>query len=344
MALLSWNQFTFYQPSVGRMLQNSIQTNRLSHSYIFEGPIGTKRIDAAFLLAKTLLCTQKDDHANPCGVCHHCTRVDKNVHPNLFFVQNDNKEIRKEQIKELLVEFGKASIETGPRIYIIDQAERFNQYSANILLKTMEEPGVDIFQILITTQINSLLKTIISRSQILHFRPIDKCQIKSDLEKEGFSPLLASAVSEYTTNIDMAREMVENPLIVDSVQLVIEMARSLQIKEKSIVLHFKEKRSAILGDMAITDFFLTMLTLFLKDILNYKVRYLDLLVFTTETELIGKLSEAISQKRIEELLDKMLGLKSRLKYNINVALAFDKLLAYLERGFDHGISSSSSSI
>lgn len=344
MALLSWSQFTEYQPSAGRMLQNSILADRLSHSYIFEGPIGTKRIDAAFLLAKTLLCTHKDEQANPCGVCHHCVRVDKNLHPNLFFVTTDSKQIRKEQIKDLLVEFGKASVESGPRIYLIDQAERFNQESANILLKTMEEPGSAIYQVLITTQINSLLKTIVSRSQVLHFRPIDKYQIKNDLEKEGFSPLLAAAVSEYTTNTDMAREMVENPTIVECVHLVIGMAKSLQIKDQSIVLNFKEKREAILANAEATDFFLTMLTLFMKDILNYKIRYLDLLVFTPETELIGKLSEAISQKRIEELLDKMLGLKTRLKYNINVVLAFDKLLAYVERGFDHGISGSSSSI
>jgi DNA polymerase-3 subunit delta' len=344
MALSTWRQLTDYQPSVGRMLANSIQNNRLSHAYIFEGPIGTKRIDAAFLLAKTLLCPNKDPEGNPCGVCHHCVRVDKLTHPNLFFVTTDTKQIRKEQIRELLVEFGKASVESGPRIYIVDQAERFNQESANILLKTMEDPGADIYQVLITTQINSLLNTIVSRAQVVHFRPIDKHQIRNDLEKEGFSPLLSGAVSEYTTNTDMARAMVENPKIVDAINLVISLYRLLHSKDKSIVIQFKEKRDAIFAENDLTDFFLTMMTLFLKDILNHKVRYVDLLVFTSEVDLISKLSEAISQKRIEDLLDKMLGLKSRLKYNINVVLAFDKLLAYLERGFDHGISGSSSSV
>ncbi|MBN2504169.1 MAG: AAA family ATPase [Bacilli bacterium] len=336
----SWQKIADYQPDVARILINSFKSDHLSHAYILEGPLGTKRIDTALLFAKTLLCHNLDQDFNPCGVCHNCRRIDELKHPNVFFVRAEGEQIKKKQIKELLIEFSKQSTEPGPRIYIIDEAERFNQESANTLLKTMEEPGQNIYQIMITSQINALLKTIVSRSQVLHFKPIGKKQIQSELEGEGFPNRVIDAISEYTNNTDEARAMAANPTILSTIDLVIEIYKNLLVKDKSIVLLFKDHRDLILQDSGMTDFFLTMMILFMKDILNYKIRYLDLIVFQTETEVIEKLSERIAQKKIEEQLDSMLDLKARLRYNINNSLAFDKLLVYLERGFNHGTSSS----
>ena len=344
MTITSWKKLEDYQPDVARILLNSFKHNHLSHAYILEGLIGTKRIDTAMWIAKTLLCRNLDDNYTPCGVCHNCRRVDSLTHPNLFYVQAEGEIIKKKQIKELLIEFSRASTENGPRIYIIDEAEKFNQESANTLLKTMEDPGKDIYQIMITSQINSLLKTIVSRAQVLHFKPIGKKQIQQELSNEGFSPLLVDAVSEYTNNTDKAKEMVSNKVIFDTLNLAIDIYRYLLTKEKSIILIFKEQRDIIFQQSETTDFFLTMMILFLKDLLNYKIRYLDLIVFETEIELIEKLSERISQKKIEDQLETMLDLKSRLKYNINNQLAFDKMLVYLERGFNHGISSSTGTV
>lgn len=344
MTISSWNKLSEYQPAVGRILFNSFRHKHLAHAYILEGPLGTKRIDTALWIAKVLLCRNIDNDFEPCGVCHNCRRVDQIGHPNLFFVQAEGETIKKRQIMELLVEFSRASVEPGPRIYIIDEAEKFNQEAANTLLKTMEDPGADIYQIMITSQINALLKTIVSRAQVIHFRPVGKMQIHMELANQGFSPLLVDAVSEYTTNTDKAREMVADKVVVDTLNLALDIFRNLLSKEKSVILMFKDQRDSVFQQPETTDFFLTMLIMFMKDILNYKLRYLDLIVFDTEKDLIGKLSERISQKHIEDLLGGMLDLKSRLKYNINNYLAFDKMLVYLERGFDHGIPSSAGTV
>ncbi|HPQ61792.1 MAG TPA: DNA polymerase III subunit delta' C-terminal domain-containing protein [Bacillota bacterium] len=338
--LVTWDELAGYQPYVARILGNSLKNRRLAHSYILEGPLGSKRLDTAILLAKTLLCQNLQADGNPCQACHNCRRIDDMAHPNLFYVEAESEQIRKKQVLELLQEFSRQSVEKGPRIYIVNEAEKFNQEAANTLLKTMEEPGQDLYQILITSQVNALLKTIVSRSQVLHFTPINKKQIVLELEKENLSQAMVAGISEYTDNTDKAREMAASQQTSDILELMFEIFKRLETGEKSAVMAFKEQRDAILPDPEAIDFFLTMMVLFLKDMLSHKIHYHSLIVFESEKELIGKLADKTDQEKIEAAIDQVLDLKSTTKYNINSQLAFDALLVDLERGFDHGISGS----
>jgi DNA polymerase-3 subunit delta' len=331
---LRWDDLARYQTDIARVLKNSLAIERISHAYIFEGPLGTKRIETALLLAKTLLCKKRDQAFNPCFECHDCQRVDNRTHPNLFYVAAEGSQIKKRQIKDLLVEFSRASVERGPRIYIIDEAEKLNQDSANTLLKTMEEPTSEIYQFMITSEINGMLKTIISRAQCLHFRPIDKRIIREELLQQGYIPFIASGFSEYVSSSEHAVELMANTNYIESLELGRTLFHALENREESVILLFRSHQHIVFSRPEVTDFFLTILVLFMKDILNQKIHYHDLIVFSSEAGLLERLSGRISQKNIEMLIEKMLGLKSKLRYNINTSLAFDKILADLERGFN----------
>lgn len=343
MALKTWEEVGKFQKDISRMITNSYQLNRISHAYIFEGPNGTKKTSTAFLFAKTLLCTNPQGH-NPCNECHNCRRVDNMTHPNLFYVKPKGKIIKKEQIKELINEFSKASLENGPRIYIIEEADKFNLYSANTLLKTMEEPGAEIYQILITENFNSLLKTITSRAETLHFTPIDRNIIKEQLIANHIDSNIANAISEYTVDMGTAMKIATDFQMINVIKLVTEIHKAFLDESNSAVILFKENGTDILKSPEITDFFLTLMTIYQKDILNYQLRHLENICFEKEIDSIKKLSEQISQKYIEENIDKMLGLGTRLKYNINNKLAFDKMLICLERGYRYAKHCSSDSI
>jgi DNA polymerase-3 subunit delta' len=340
----NWESLSVYQNQVSRILKNSFSNQCLAHSYIFEGPIGTKRFETAKLFASTLLCTNLSDSYNPCGVCHNCIRVENESHPNLFVIRRDGEKIKKKQMKDLLIEFSKSSVEVGPRIYIIDEAERLNVESANTLLKTMEEPGAEIYQIIVTDQVNSLLKTIVSRAQVIHFKPIDKRLIEADLINKGVDVLYAESIPEYTNNYEEAEKIAFNEEMTSLILFVKEIYLSLSLQKGSIILMFKEKRDLFINDALLTDFVLSMMILFQKDILGYKLRHIDQLVFKDQTEILEKCSKRMSQAWIEQVLDEMLGLKLKLKYNINSQFAFDKVLLTLERGYIDGISSRSNSI
>ena len=332
MSVYSWNEVGKYQKDVARIITNSYRLNRIAHAYIFEGPNGTKKTSTAFLYAKSLLCTNPN-HFNPCNECHNCRRIDNRTHPNVFYVKPKGKVIVKQQITNLINEFSKASIEKGPRIYIIEEADKLNPTSSNTLLKTMEEPGQDIYQILITENYNSLLKTIISRAETLHFKPIDRNLIKDHLLKQGVQPNIANAISEYTVDMGSAIKFAEDFEMINIIKLVTEIYKGILVNEISPVMLFKDSSQEIFKSYDFTDFFLTLLIFYQKDVLHYQLRNHENICFLEEMDTIKKLSEKISQKSIEKNITNMLGLKSRLKYNINNKLAFDKMLACLERGY-----------
>jgi DNA polymerase-3 subunit delta' len=343
MALKTWEEVGKYQNDISRIIMNSHKQNRISHAYIFEGPNGTKKTSTAFLFAKTLLCLNPDGY-NPCNECHNCKRIDNLTHPNLFYIKPKGKVIKKEQIQELITEFSKTSLEKGPRIYIIEEADKFNLYSANTLLKTMEEPGAEIYQVLITENYNSLLKTIISRAENLHFTPIDRNIIKDQLIENGIELNIANSVSEYTVDMGSAIKIAKDFQMINVIKLVTDINKAFLEKTASSIILFKQNSDDILKSEEITDFFLTLMIFYQKDVLNYQLRHLGNICFEDELDTIKKLSEKMSQKHLENNLAEMLGLKSRLKYNINNKLAFDKMLMCLERGYKYATFCSSDTI
>ncbi|MDD3127245.1 MAG: DNA polymerase III subunit delta' [Candidatus Izemoplasmatales bacterium] len=337
MSFLNFEDLNAYQPRVAQMLLNSFKKARLSHAYIFEGPRGTKKLDAAFLFAKRILCSNPTLDQNPCGKCHNCQRIDKDVHPNVFLIKPEGEYIKKDQIKQMIGELAKTAVEEGPRVYILDEAQRLRSEAANALLKTLEEPGLDIYAIMITDSFDALLKTIVSRAQVMHFSPIDKALIRAHLIEKKVPECLAVVIPEYTNNYEEAIKISESEEMMAIFKLIPELYGMAYEPDKSMILRFREIRDSIFVDTEKTDFFLTLMILYQKDLLNCKLRHNTQIVWTPDIEQIEKLAKGVSQQTIEENLEKMLTLKTRLKFNIIDSLAFDNLLMNLERGFNHAI-------
>lgn len=337
----TWEDVFQTQESVKRILTNSISLGRVSHSYIFDGPKGTKKRGVAILFAKTLLCTNRQNN-NPCNQCHNCVRVDHLTHPNLFLIDPPGKVIKKEVITSLIQELSKASLEKGPRIYIVIEAERFNQSSANTLLKTMEEPGQEVYQILITENSNTLLSTILSRAEIIRFIPINRKVVKEHLLMQGTSETLANIISQYTADIETAEKLGKDKNTDDIFKLVIEIYENMLIKDRSSVIAFFQNEK-ILSDYEKVDFFLNLITFYQNDILNAKL-HAENLIFSDQKETIQKLAKKITKRLAQDYLEMMLDLANRLKFNINTQLAFNKLIVTLERGYKYATHSRSDSV
>ncbi|MFA7075043.1 MAG: DNA polymerase III subunit delta' C-terminal domain-containing protein [Candidatus Izemoplasmatales bacterium] len=339
---LNWDEVKKTQEGVARILTNSISLNRVSHSYIFEGPKGTRKTGVAMLFAKTLLCTNLKDN-NPCNECHNCKRVESLTHPNLFIIDPPGKIIKKELISNLIIELSKASLEQGPRVYIVVDADRFNQSSANTLLKTMEEPGQEVYQILITENYNSLLPTIISRAETLHFLPINRSLIKQHLMELNITETLANIVSQYTSDISTAEKLVKDKETEEIYILVTEIFYNFLIKDQSSIISLYQN-GKIYNSNESVDIFLNLLTYYQKDILSYKLNVDNSIMFVDQKETIAKLAKKVTKLQAQKYLEEMLELSMKLKYNINLLLAFNKLLMSLERGYKHATQSSSDTV
>lgn len=165
-------------------LSKSILNNRISGTYIFAGPDDLGKTTIANYFAYSLLCQGKNGKL-PCGECPACNQnqVGKekltkegsvSVHADFHVVkrEKDKKNISIEQIREFIRSLEMSSFLNSYKIGIIKHAESLSEEAANALLKTLEEPKKSVVVILITSELESLPKTIISRSQVLRFFPV----------------------------------------------------------------------------------------------------------------------------------------------------------------------------
>ncbi len=336
MSYKSWLDLASEQSVVARLLKNHIQLNRLNHAYIFEGVKGTKKLETALFFAKAIMCQEKDSESNPCGECVHCQRIDHLTHPNLFIVEPDGQMIKKEQIKQLIDEFSKTSLESGPRINIIQEADKFNLSSANALLKTMEEPGEDIFQIMITENLQALLPTIRSRGEVIHFKELDRALIREKLQEIGIKSSYANPISQYTSDLDSAIKIAEDELMIELIDLVIAVYQAFIDSKQSAIIAFLENSGKVVSEQSRTEFFLDFMILFQKDIIQTLLKNEDI-CYINHHILIEKLAKKIDLVLAKKHLEDMLDLSKRIKYNINLPLALNHLLMVLERGYKNVI-------
>ncbi len=316
------------QPKVVQLLENSLKKDRLSHAYLFEGERGTKKYETALYFAQMLLCTAEEV---PCLKCHNCRRIKNGTHPNIYVIEPIKNSIRKKQIIDLQREFSKTRVEPGPKIYIIKNIETINTSAANSLLKFLEEPFEETYAILTTANINKILPTIISRSQVVQFSSLNKKVIAEDLMESGYPNTTASILSNLTNSITEAVDIANNEYFLEILDLAKDLFNIIATNDESIIIYFEENSSIIYQDKMLSDLFLSILIMYQKDIINYKINDLENIVFKDEMNTINTIAMNKTKNRLIEEFEKMLSLKTRLNSYINERLAYDNLLLSLER-------------
>ncbi len=143
-----------------------ITNNKISHAYLIE--VGNYDEDYKCVLefVKMILCNTtseklSDDSSNICNL------VDSGNYPDLKVIEADGEWIKIAQMQELRDEFQNKSLLNNKKIYIIKEADKLNVFSANTILKFLEEPEDDIIAILLTKNRYKIIDTILSRCQIL---------------------------------------------------------------------------------------------------------------------------------------------------------------------------------
>ena len=161
--------------------KKAIQNHKISHAYILTGEAGMGRKSIANAFAMTLLCEKGG--SEPCMMCHSCKQVMSGNHPDLIYVTHEKPgsigvdDVR-EQINDTIMIRPYSSYY---KIYIVDEAEKMTVQAQNALLKTIEEPPAYAVIILITTNQEAFLPTILSRCVQMKLKPLKDFTIKSYL-------------------------------------------------------------------------------------------------------------------------------------------------------------------
>ena len=158
------------QETIAQTLSLALDSNRLSHAYLFSGLRGSGKTSTARIFAKALICEQGISH-QPCGVCQNCTLALQNRHMDI--VEMDGASSRKiDDIRDLIEQTKYKPASARYKIFIIDEVHMLTKEAFNALLKTLEEPPEYVKFILATTDPLKLPATILSRTQHFRFKSI----------------------------------------------------------------------------------------------------------------------------------------------------------------------------
>ncbi|MDZ4815882.1 MAG: hypothetical protein SGI71_06405 [Verrucomicrobiota bacterium] len=178
------------QVAVVDQLTRSLRENRVAHAYLFTGENRSDLEKAAVLLAQALNCT--DNLTDPCGRCRACVQIAGLNHPEVFWIKPESKsrKIVIDQIRELERTLNQKASFGRTKVGIIVDADCLGNEAANAFLKTLEEPPSQTNLILISTQPERLLPTIISRCRRLIFSMGTDKALSSDCERRVLDQLV----------------------------------------------------------------------------------------------------------------------------------------------------------
>ncbi len=195
-----------------------------SHAYLFSGPPGTGKREAALAFAAGLACPN-----GGCGVCNTCRRILGGLHPDVEVIAPEGNFIRKEEITEINLHAAYRPYEARAKIYIFLEADSFNAEAANAFLKTLEEPPGHVRFILVTDRPERLLPTIASRCQPVMFSPVPAPAIASDLVcRFGLTEEEAALFARVSGgNLGYARELAASDTARRQRDQLLDLARNI---------------------------------------------------------------------------------------------------------------------
>ncbi|MFQ5828096.1 MAG: DNA polymerase III subunit gamma/tau [Candidatus Methylomirabilia bacterium] len=169
------------QEPITRTLLNALSSQRIAHAYLFAGPRGVGKTTTARLLAKALLCGERNG-PEPCGRCGPCQEVQAGTAMDVIEIDGaSNRGI--DEIRALRENVRYAPTRGRSKVYIIDEAHMLTEPAFNALLKTLEEPPAHVVFILATTEARRVPTTILSRCQRFDFKPIAPETLAGSLER-----------------------------------------------------------------------------------------------------------------------------------------------------------------
>jgi len=211
------------QEHASGLLTAIINQGQPSHAYLFFGPRGSGKFDAALRFAATLCC-----ESGGCGACPTCEKAARAVHPDIDIIEPVGAFITVDQVREINRNLNLRPHESQARVFIIRGADRFNAESANAFLKSLEEPPSFVCFLLLADRLDAVLPTIVSRCQTVRFGAVPAADIEAFLLVNfSVSQVVAQAYARVSRgDLALAKALCADP------ELSSRRVRYLQIGEK----------------------------------------------------------------------------------------------------------------
>lgn len=317
------------QEHIVRTLLNIINSQKISHAYLFCGPHGTGKTSVAKIFANTINCSHSNDIYKPCQDCIN------NIDRNLDIIEIDaasNNGI--DDVRDLREKIKHLPTQSKYKIYIIDEVHMLSKGAFNALLKTLEEPPKHVIFILATTDPQKIPLTILSRVQRFNFKRIDKKTIikhlmnvfkEEKIEYEDnvldlIASLGAGSLRDTLSIADQVSIFAGSEKIklsdveklfgitnIDNIINIINLATSHNIKD---LIQLTTK--LVENGMDIERFTIQMINVLKDYLILIKTNAIDLLEYTTLDDL-KKIN--ISQDKIYDYISELINILKEVKFS-----------------------------
>jgi DNA polymerase-3 subunit delta' len=306
--------------------RNALLSQKISHAYILSGEEGMGRKSLANAFALTLLCER--EMVEPCMECPACKQVLSGSHPDLIYVTHEKPasigvdDIRK-QINDTIQVRPYSSTH---KIYIVDEAEKMTQQAQNALLKTIEEPPEYAIIMLLTTNTEAFLPTILSRCVQMKLKPLRDSVVKDYLkDRLGVSEMDAEVYAAFARgNLGKAITIASSESFKELHREILKLLKGIREMDISQILDWiKMLKDEEYDIYECLDF----IQMWYRDILLYKVTNdINLLIFKDEDRAIREISSKSSYEGLEKVLEAVDQARVRMDANVNMELAVELLL------------------
>ena len=214
---------------------------QMTHSWLFTGPAGSGRSNAAVAFASALVCP-----SGGCNKCNECLSATSGSHADVELIRTEGLSIKIDEIRDLISRASWAPSVANYRVVVIEDADRLTESASNALLKVIEEPGARTVWLLCAPTLTDVLPTIRSRCRHLALHtPSIKAVTKLLIERDQIKPELAEYAARISQgHIGVARHLATNKEMRD------ERLKSLRVPSMLTDLNSAYKAAALLVDAA----------------------------------------------------------------------------------------------
>ena len=290
-------------------------------------------MELAEAFALTLLCENREkDSAVPCLSCHACKQVLSHNHPDLIYVSHEKPgSIGVDDIRSQIND----TVAIRPysskyKIYIVNEAEKMTGQAQNALLKTIEEPPAYVVILLLTTNQELFLPTILSRCVQMNLKPLRDGDIKTYLvQKEKISEDKAEVYAAFARgNLGKAVHLAESEEFQAVYQTMLALLKHLRSMD---IAELMETIRKLKDDNLNLDECLDFMQLWYRDVLMFKVtKDMNLLIFKEEYSAINDMSKNSSYQGLEAVLESIEKARARLRANVNMELVMELMLLVMK--------------
>ena len=295
-----------------------MKSNRLSHTYLLVSEDQDYALSFAKLMAKNILAVQNKQHS--------LVKIDKNVHPDVI-VLGQSEKIMTKSASEIAGDVYIRPYEEDKKIYILLNMDDVNEEAQNKLLKTIEEPPINVFFILCAKTTSKLLTTILSRSKKIELDLLSSSQIGFLLEQNGVDNKTASICSACSAGVfsranKMATDKEFLNLYNNVFDCLFKMNSSRDVVNFASIFSLKNVDREELADL---------MMLVCRDLMMIKTGNPNLINNVHKKAELSLICESFSLLALSKIIEYCLQLKEDLVYNtLSIATIDEFLLKIVE--------------